>query len=52
MMDEYQPLNWKLGMVSPTMFNKFVCYEIGETLAVSNKGWQGGYRQDQPPASK
>ena len=29
----YEPLSWKMGLVSPNIFNKFVCYEIGETLA-------------------
>ncbi len=31
----YEPLNWKMGLVSPNIFNKFVCYEIGETLSSS-----------------
>lgn len=29
----YEPLNWRIGLISPHIFNKFVCYEIGETLA-------------------
>jgi hypothetical protein len=52
MMDEYQPLNWKLGLVSPNIFNKFVCYEIGETIAVSDSSPERVYSSDEPPAGK
>jgi hypothetical protein len=48
----YEPLNWKVGLVSPNVFNKFVCYEIGETLT-SSKGETGSlYRLETPETSK
>jgi hypothetical protein len=28
----YQPLDWKIMVTSPRAFNKFVVYEIGQTL--------------------
>jgi len=40
----YEPLNWKLGLVSPNMFNKFVCYEIGETLTANSRNAEAVYR--------
>jgi TolB-like protein len=42
----YEPLNWKMGLVSPNVFLKFVCYEVGETLSSSNDGTNAVYRQD------
>lgn len=36
MREGYDPLNWKLGLISPNVFNKFVCYEIAETLGSSD----------------
>lgn len=32
MRKEYEPLDWKMVMLSPRMYNKFVTYEISETL--------------------
>ncbi|MHC4987517.1 MAG: hypothetical protein ACYTFX_03340 [Planctomycetota bacterium] len=30
--NEYQPLDWRIMVTSPRAFNKFVVYEIGQTL--------------------
>jgi hypothetical protein len=48
----YEPLNWKMGLVSPNVFNKFVCYEIGETLTSSNRQAGSLYRLENPETSK
>jgi hypothetical protein len=48
----YEPLNWKMGLVSPNAFLKFVCYEVGETLSSSNDGANAVYRQDGAATSR
>jgi hypothetical protein len=48
----YEPLNWKMGLVSPIVFNKFVCYEIGETLTSSNGEGGSLYRLENQETSK
>jgi hypothetical protein len=52
MSDEYQPLNWRMGLVSPNIFNKFVSYEVGETLAAAWGPEKRVYRQSEALTSK
>jgi TolB-like protein len=52
MTDEYQPLNWRIGLISPNIFNKFVCFEVGETVASSHGASSRLYRPVEPATSK
>jgi TolB-like protein len=52
MTDEFQPLNWRMGLISPNIFNKFVSYEVGETIASAWGPNQAAYRTPDPALSK
>jgi hypothetical protein len=48
----YEPLNWKMGMVSPIVFNKFVSYEVAETFTSYGQESERLYRLEAPGTSK
>lgn len=52
MVDEYQPLNWRMGLVSPNIFNKFVCFEVAETVASPRNASSHRYREGDSPNPK